>query len=126
MSNDSVSDYLTKIRNAISANKREVIVNNTKMLLEMTKILKDESYIEEFKVDGKSIVITLKYINKKSAITTIERVSKPGIRVYTSYQDIPKVISGLGINIFSTSKGILTGKKAKLEKIGGEYLCNIW
>lgn len=126
MSNDSVSDYLTKIRNAISANKREVIVNNTKMILEMTKILKDESYIEEFKVDGKFIVITLKFINKKSAITTIERVSKPGIRVYTSYQDIPKVISGLGINIFSTSKGILTGKKAKLEKIGGEYLCNIW
>ena len=126
MSNDSVSDFLTKIRNAISANKREVPVNNTKMTLEMTKILKDESYIEDYKVDGKVILITLKFINKKSAITTLEQVSKPGIRVYSSYQDIPKVISGLGINIFSTSKGILTGKKAKLEKIGGEYLCNIW
>ncbi len=126
MSNDSVSDFLTKIRNAISANKREVPVNNTKMTLEMTKILKDESYIEDYKVDGKVILITLKFINKKSAITTLEQVSKPGIRVYSSYQDIPKVISGLGINIFSTSKGILTGKKAKLEKVGGEYLCNIW
>ena len=100
MSNDSVSDFLTKIRNAISANKREVPVNNTKMTLEMTKILKDESYIEDYKVDGKVILITLKFINKKSAITTLEQVSKPGIRVYSSYQDIPKVISGLGINIF--------------------------
>ena len=121
MSNDSVSDFLTKIRNAISANKREVPVNNTKMTLEMTKILKDESYIEDYKVDGKVILITLKFINKKSAITTLEQVSKPGIRVYSSYQDIPKVISGLGINIFSTSKGIMTGKKAKLEKIIVEF-----
>ena len=84
------------------------------------------SHISKIKVDGKVILITLKFINKKSAITTLEQVSKPGIRVYSSYQDIPKVISGLGINIFSTSKGILTGKKAKLEKVGGEYLCNIW
>jgi len=68
----------------------------------------------------------VKYINKKPAIRILERVSKPGVRIYMSYQDIPKVINGLGINIFSTSKGIMTGKQARMEKIGGEYLCNIW
>ncbi len=126
MVNDTIADLLSRIRNANNAAKKEVLVSKSKMSQSILEILKKEGYIEEFKAEENQILVSLKYINKKPAIRILERVSKPGVRIYMSYQDIPKVINGLGINIFSTSKGIMTGKQARMEKIGGEYLCNIW
>lgn len=126
MVNDTIADLLSRIRNANNAAKKEVLVSKSKISQAILEILKKEGYIEDFKAEENQILVILKYINKKPAIRLLERVSKPGVRIYMSYQDIPKVINGLGINIFSTSKGIMTGKQARMEKIGGEYLCNIW
>lgn len=126
MVNDIVADLLTRIRNAHLRNQKETTVPSTKMVTSILAILKTENYIEDFSEVDKVLTIRLKYIAKKPAITHLERVSKPGIRIYNNYLKIPRVLNGLGISIFSTSKGIMTGKKAKLEKIGGEYLCNIW
>ena len=126
MVNDTIADLLSRIRNANNADKKEVLVSKSKISQSILDILKKEGYIEDFKDEQNQILVSLKYVNKKPAIRLLERVSKPGVRIYMSYQDIPKVINGLGINIFSTSKGIMTGKQARMEKIGGEYLCNIW
>lgn len=126
MVNDTIADLLSRIRNANNADKKEVLVSKSKMSQSILEILKKEGYIEDFQDEQDQILVSLKYVNKKPAIRLLERVSKPGVRIYMSYQDIPKVINGLGINIFSTSKGIMTGKQARMEKIGGEYLCNIW
>jgi small subunit ribosomal protein S8 len=126
MVNDIVADLLTRIRNAHLRKQKETVVPSTKMVVSILQILKDENYIEDFSEVEKVITIRLKYIAKKPAITRLERVSKPGIRVYKNFQEIPRVLNGLGLSIFSTSKGVMTGKKAKLEKTGGEYLCNIW
>jgi len=126
MVNDTIADLLSRIRNANNADKKEVLVSKSKISQSILEILKKEGYIEDFKDEQNQILVSLKYVNKKPAIRLLERVSKPGVRIYMSYQDIPKVINGLGINIFSTSKGIMTGKQARMEKIGGEYLCNIW
>lgn len=126
MVNDTVADLLTRIRNAQMRNKKEITVPVTKMVMSILTILKAEGYIEDFSKEEKNLLVKLKYIDKKSAITHLERISKPGVRTYLNYQEIPRVLNGLGISIFSTSKGLMTGKKAKLEKTGGEYLCNIW
>jgi len=126
MVNDTIADLLSRIRNANNADKKEVLVSKSKISQSILEILKKEGYIEDFKDEQNQILVSLKYVNKKPAIRLLERVSKPGVGIYMSYQDIPKVINGLGINIFSTSKGIMTGKQARMEKIGGEYLCNIW
>jgi len=126
MVNDTIADLLSRIRNANNADKKEVLVSKSKISQSILEILKKEGYIEDFKDEQNQILVSLKYVNKKPAIRLLERVSKPGVRIYMSYQDIPKVINGLGINIFSTPKGIMTGKQARMEKIGGEYLCNIW
>jgi len=126
MVNDTVANLLSNIRNATQRTRQEVTVPYSKMVAEIIRILKEEDYIEDFSVTKTVVTIKLKYLGRKSAITYLKRVSKPGVRIYTSYQDIPRVINGMGINVFSTSKGIMTGKKARLEKVGGEYLCNIW
>lgn len=126
MVNDVVADFLTRIRNATLRSKKEMTVKSSHMIESVGAILKQEGYIEDVKVNAGELNVVLKYINKKPAITHLEKVSKPGMRVYVSYQDIPKVINGLGLNIFSTSKGIMTGKQAKIQKVGGEYICNIW
>ena len=126
MVNDTVANLLSSIKNATQRTKQEVTVPFSKMVAAIAKILKTEGYVEDYSVTAATVVIKLKYINRKPVITHLERVSKPGVRIYTSYQDIPKVISGMGINIFSTSKGVMTGKQARMDKVGGEYLCNIW
>lgn len=132
MVNDPIADLLTRIRNGLERTKREVRVPSSKMLEAITSILKEEGYVSDFKVEEneagrKEIVIELKYDNKgKSAIRKIARVSKPGLRVYRGYRDIPQVLNGLGVSIFSTPKGIMTGKSAKTQQVGGEYLCKIW
>lgn len=128
---DTIADMLTRIRNANSAKHDSVDIPASNMKKAIAQILLDEGYIKSFQVieDGKQgvIRITLKYgANKSQVITGLRRVSKPGLRIYTNYEDMPKVMKGLGIAILSTSKGILTDKQARAEHIGGEVLAFIW
>ncbi len=127
---DVIADMLTRIRNASNAKHETVDVPASNMKKSIADILTNEGYIRGYQVveDGKQgiIRITLKYVNKKKAITGIKRVSKPGLRVYSNCEDIPKVMNGLGIAIISTSKGIMTDKKARLENVGGEVLAFVW
>ena len=128
---DSIADMLTRIRNASSAKHDSVKVPASNMKKAIAQILVDEGYVKSFKVedDGKQgmIEIVLKYgPNKTSAITGLRRVSKPGLRIYTSCEDMPKVMKGLGIAILSTPKGILTDKDARKANVGGEVLAFVW
>lgn len=128
---DTIADMLTRIRNANAMRYTEVLIPASKLKLEMTKILKEEGYIEDYKeikedVQG-VIQITLKYgKNKERVITGLKRISKPGLRVYAKNNEIPKVLNGLGIAIISTSKGLMTDKAARKENLGGEVLAYIW
>lgn len=128
---DPIADYLTMIRNAIRAHHTEVNVPSSRLKLEVTQILENEGFIDSFKFNEDkihgSINIKLKYDSEgKSAITDLKRVSKPSLRVYKSKKELPKVLSGLGIAIISTSKGILTDRDCRKLGIGGEVLCYIW
>ena len=128
---DTIADMLTRIRNASSAKHDSVDVPASKVKKAIAQILLDEGYIASFTVeeDGKQgvIHITLKYgQNKSQAITGIRRVSKPGLRIYTNVEDMPKVMKGLGIAILSTSKGIMTDKAARNANVGGEVLAYVW
>ena len=129
---DPIADYLTRLRNAISAKHRVVEVPASNLKKEITKILFDKGYILNymFVEDGPqgTIKIALKYdaANKTSAIKKLVRVSSPGLRKYTGYKDMPRVINGLGIAILSTSKGVMTDKEAADLKIGGEVLCFVY
>lgn len=132
MTNDTVSDMLTRIRNANNSKHRLVQVPATKMTRNIVAILKEEGFIEDFEFlienSNNSILISLKYEGKKRqpVITTLKRVSKPGIRIYTGAKNIPTVLGNLGIAIISTSQGLMTDTKARQLKIGGEILCYIW
>ena len=130
---DPIADYLTRLRNAISANHRVVEVPASNLKKEITKILFEKGYILNYKfgegeTPGGIIKIALKYdpVNKVNAIKSLQRVSRPGLRKYTGYKDMPRVLNGLGIAILSTSRGIMTNKEAKEQKIGGEVLCYIY
>ncbi len=128
---DSIADMLTRIRNANSAKHDTVDIPASKMKVSIAQILLDEGYIKSFQVqeDGKQGVIhvTLKYgPNKSQVITGLRRVSKPGLRIYASCEDMPKVMKGLGIAIVSTSKGVMTDKQARKENVGGEVLAFVW
>ena len=128
---DTIADLLTRIRNANSAKHPTVDVPASNMKKAIVQILVDEGYIKSFQVidDGKQgvIRITLKYgENKSQVITGLRRVSKPGLRIYSSYEDMPKVLKGLGIAIVSTPKGIMTDKQARKEKVGCEVLAFVW
>ena len=130
---DPIADYLTRLRNAIKAQHRVVEIPSSKLKKEITKILFDQGYILNYKFveDGTpagAIKIALKYdsVDHVSAIKCLTRVSRPGLRQYTGYKDIPRVLNGLGIAIISTSKGVMTNKQAKAEKIGGEVLCYVY
>ena len=128
---DTIADMLTRIRNATSANHDSVSVPASNMKKAIAQILLDEGYIRNFQVvdDGKQgiIKINLKYApDKTPAITGLRRVSKPGLRIYTSCEDMPRVMKGLGIAIMSTSKGVMTDRRARKENIGGEVLAFIW
>ena len=131
MVTDPISDYLTRVRNAIMANHRIVEIPASNIKKEITKILFEKGYILNYKFEEetfpKVIKIALKYhpVTKLSAITKLERVSSPGLRQYRGYDEIPRVLNGLGIAIISTSKGLMTDKEAKKEKVGGEILCYI-
>lgn len=128
---DPIADYLTRIRNATMAKHSKVDVPASNLIKAITKILLDEGFIQNFTAieDNKQgkIRIYLKYVdNKKSVIRGLERISCPGLRNYVRVDEVPKVLNGLGIAILSTSKGILTNKQARKEKVGGEVLCTVW
>ena len=128
---DAIADMLTRIRNANQMHYQEVLVPSSKLKIEIARILKEEGFIEDYKVSkddvqGK-IVLTLKYgPNKERVITGLKRISKPGLRVYAKSDEIPKVLNGLGIAIISTSKGLMTDKEARKNNLGGEVLAYIW
>lgn len=128
---DTIADMLTRIRNANSAKHDTVEIPASNMKKSIAQILLDEGYIKDFTVteDGKQgvIKVTLKYMDGKTpVITGLRRVSKPGLRIYTDVEDMPKVMKGLGVAIMSTSKGVMTDKQARKENVGGEVLAFIW
>ena len=127
MMTDPIADMLTRVRNAIHANHDRVEFPASKLKAAICKVLKDEGYIDDFAVqaiEGKpQLSISLKYYAGQPVIEKIDRVSKPGLRVYRGSQDIPKVMNGLGVTIVSTSKGVMTDRKASAAGIGGEVLC---
>jgi small subunit ribosomal protein S8 len=124
---DPISDMLTRIRNAQRADKASVSMPSSKLKVAIAQVLKDEGYVEEFAVraeDNKPVLdIQLKYYAGRPVIERIERVSRPGLRIYKGSNDIPKVMNGLGVAIVSTSKGVMTDRKARAAGIGGELLC---
>ncbi len=132
MNTDPIADYLTRIRNASSARKKIVEIPGSNVKRAMTQILFDQGYITDFKFEDDNkqgkIKIALKYNDstKLPAITKLQRISSPGLRKYTSASDMPRVLNGLGIAIVSTSKGVVTGKQAQKENVGGEILCYVY
>jgi small subunit ribosomal protein S8 len=124
---DPIADMLTRIRNAQLAEKLSVAMPSSRVKASIAQVLKDEGYIEEFKVsdaDGKlTLEIALKYYAGEPVIEKIERVSRPGLRIYKGRDEIPKIMNGLGIAIVSTSRGVMTDRKARATGIGGEVLC---
>jgi small subunit ribosomal protein S8 len=127
---DPIADMLTRIRNANKVRHDSLIIPSSKLKLEITRILKDEGFIRDYryKEDNKQgqLTIYLKYMNKEKTINNLKRISKPGLRVYVKKDEIPEVLGGLGIAIISTSKGIMTGKEALQRHLGGEVICYIW
>ncbi len=128
---DPIADMLTRIRNAITANKETVEIPSSNMKKAIANILLTEGYVSDVKVEEEGIVgkivITLKYLGKKNnVINGLKRVSKPGLRTYAGVEDMPRVMDGLGVAILSTNKGILTDRQAKAANVGGEVLCYVW
>lgn len=129
---DSIADYMTRVRNAIMAKHKVVEIPASNLKKEITKILFEKGYILSYKFEDDSkqgiIKIALKYhpISKAPAIKAITRISKPGLRKYTNVDSMPRVLNGLGIAILSTSRGVMTNKEARKEKIGGEVLCYVY
>ena len=130
MTTDPIADMLTRIRNAIIAHHDALVVPASKIKLAIAKILKEEGFIIDYSiVKGKPqqmIKIQLKYIDNQPALLGLERVSKPGLRVYVKKHEIPRVYGGLGIAIISTPKGVMTGQEAWKKELGGELLCYLW
>jgi len=134
--NDPIADMLTRVRNAVLAGHAQVAMPNSKIKAEIARILKDEGFIETFEVvDGeqalqKVLRLKIKYVGerreRRPVISGLERVSKPGRRIYTKKTDIPWVLSGIGVAILSTPKGVMTGARARQLGVGGEILCKVW
>ena len=124
---DPIADMLTRIRNKNQNRDKLVSMPTSKMKEEIAKILKEEGFIEEFKVEDKTLTLTLKYANNKErVITGLKRISKPGLRVYAKASEIPTVLNGLGIAIISTPMGVVTDKVARKNNVGGEVIAYIW
>lgn len=130
--NDTISDMLTRIRNACAVRHPTTQVPTTRMTRSIAQVLQEEGFIESFEEVGegikKHLVISLKYKerNRQPIINTLQRVSKPGLRVYSNRKDLPRVLGGIGIAIISTSKGIMTDREARRQNVGGEILCYVW
>ncbi len=127
---DPIADYLTRIRNAVKANKKFVEMPSSKMKIGISEILKNNKFIKDYEVieDNKQNVlkIYLQYVDDEASIQGLKRISTPGLRKYVSKDEIPRVLNGLGIAVISTSKGLLTDKEARKEGVGGEVICYIW
>jgi small subunit ribosomal protein S8 len=128
---DPVADLLTRIRNAIRARHQKLDVPSSKLKVEIARILKEEGYLSNFKMaeeEGRKILrLYIKYgSNQDAAISNVNRVSRPGCRVYVGRNEIPRVLGGLGINILTTPRGVMTGRQARKEGVGGEILCEVW
>lgn len=128
---DSISDFITVIRNAYSASHASCVGLYSKVHVGIAKILKEEGYLLDYEIvevrkGVKQIKLTLKYVDDTPAITGLERVSTPGCRAYFNHDALPKVLNGLGINILSSSKGIITNRQAYKQKLGGELICKVW
>jgi small subunit ribosomal protein S8 len=134
---DPIADMLTRIRNAVLAGHAQVAMPSSKIKLEIAKILKDEGFLEGFRSGGrrteavqKSLALKIKYVGerrqRRAVISGLERVSKPGRRIYTKKTDIPWVLSGIGVAILSTPKGVMTGARARQLGVGGEIICKVW
>ena len=130
MITDPISDMLTRIRNASMARKSEVLIPFSKLKFEIAKILKHENYIESFEkiedIGFPQMRVLLKYEKNSPSITHIQRISKPGLRVYVTKDEIPTILNDMGIAIISTSRGLMTNKQAKRDGIGGECVCEVW
>ena len=129
--NDPISDMLTRIRNGNTANKDEVSMPSTKVLVEVARVICEEGYIEGYSVEDTkpqaTLHITLKYGPKRTkVIRGIKRISKPGLRIYSKAEDLPRVIGGLGIAVISTSKGMMCDRDARKQGVGGEVICYVW
>jgi len=130
--NDTISDMLTRIRNANMARHQTTEVPATRMTRNIARVLKDEGFITDFEEAGdgvkRNIVLSLKYKgkNRQPIITALRRVSKPGLRVYSNRKELPRVLGGIGIAIISTSSGIMTDREARRQGVGGEVLCYVW
>jgi small subunit ribosomal protein S8 len=127
---DPIADFLTRIRNGARAEKPEVLVPYSRIKAEIARILKDEGYITDYTIDTSGahprIKVTNKLVNRSSAITGLRRVSRPGLRRYVGADEIPRVLGGMGLAILSTSRGILSGRDARKQKLGGELLAYVW
>ena len=126
---DPISDMLTRLRNGYMSKQKEVAIPSSKLKVAIAQVLEQEGYIKGFRVDGdvkKTLVVEMKYFNRRSVVEGIERVSKPSCRLYCGCKDIPKVKDGLGLAILSTPKGILSGADAEKHNVGGEILCYVW
>ena len=128
---DPIADYCTRIRNGYSSKKRWIDIPSSELKKTISLVLKEEGYIDNFvfvnkELKKEDIRIFLRYDNNVPAITTIEKISKPGKRVYVSVSDIPRVLNGLGISVISSSRGVVSNKVARELKVGGELLCNVW
>jgi len=134
MVSDPIADMLTRIRNALLAGKSEVVFPISKLKVEIVRILKEEGYIEGYSVGEEKpvpmVTVALKYYgarrSRRPVITNISRISKPGRRVYRNRRDLPRVLSGTGIAIVTTPKGVMTAQQARIERVGGEVLCYVW
>ena len=123
---DPIADMLTRIRNANQNRAASCEIPVSKVKVEIAKILNAEGFIEEYKIDGNTMTLTLKYKNKERVITGLKRISKPGLRVYAKAEELPTVLNGLGIAIISTSDGIMTDKEARANSLGGEVIAYVW
>ena len=123
---DPISDALIRIKNSYAIGKQVVVVKYSKLVFNLMKLLKDEGYILTVETKEREIIVSLKYDQRKPAITDVKRISKPSLRIYKGVSELPYVLNGLGIAVISTPKGLLTDKQARKQKVGGEVLALVW
>jgi small subunit ribosomal protein S8 len=130
MVNDPIADMLTRIRNAVMVGHESVLIPHSNMKVAIAKILKEQNFIQDYEIvkakPAQMLRVQLRYVEKQPAVLGLERVSRPGLRVYAGKTEIPRVYGGLGLAIMSTSQGIMTGQQAWRKKLGGEVLCYVW
>jgi small subunit ribosomal protein S8 len=130
MVTDPIGDFLTRIRNAQTRGQQSVVLPSSKMLVGIAGILKEEGFVEDFSVENQEpqnvLTVTLKYVDKVPGIRELKRVSRPGIRKYRGYKEIKTIKQGMGVSIFSTPMGVMTGQSAVKNRVGGEYICDIY